>query len=118
MKTCIHTLGAMTIAASLCFGQEGQPPREHGKGKRPNPEEIFKRLDANSDGAVSLDEFKAGPRAKEHPEKAEEIFKKMDKDGNGSLSLEEFKSFRPPHPPRRPGKGDGGDPPQPPPLAE
>lgn len=118
MKTCIHTLGAMAIAASICFGQDGQPPKGPGgpgKGKRPNPEEIFKKLDANSDGAVSLDEFKAGPRAKEHPEKAEEIFKKIDTDGNGSLSLEEFKAHRPPHPPGKGrGRGEGGDPPPPP----
>ena len=105
MKTCIYTLGAMAIAASLCFGQDGEPPKGPGKGKRPNPEEIFKKLDTNNDASLSLDEFKAGPRAQKNPAKAEEIFKKMDADSSGGVSLEEFKSFRPPHPPRK-GKGD------------
>ena len=113
MKTCIHTLGAMAIAASLCFGQDGQPPKSPGgsggpgKGNHPKPEEIFKKLDTNSDGSLSLDEFKAGPRAQKDPAKAEEIFKKIDSDSSGSVSLEEFKAHRPPHPPGGPGKGKG-----------
>lgn len=135
MKTCIYTLSALAAAASLSFGQD-QPPKgpggPHGpggpdKGKRPTPEEIFKKLDTNNDGSLSLEEFKAGPMAQHDPAKAEEVFKKMDADGNGSVSLEEFKSHRPPpHGPHGPGgpggpekgkgKGDGGDPPPPPPA--
>ena len=53
---------------------------------------MFKKLDTNSDSAVSLEEFKAGPMAKRNPDKAEENFKKRDKDSNNSLSLEEFKA--------------------------
>jgi len=114
MKTCIHILGAMAIATSLTFAQDGPkgPKGPDGPGKkRPDPEKVFKKLDADSSGSVSLEEFKAGPRAKEDPAKAEEIFKKIDKDGNGELSLEEFKSHRPPHR-RGPGKrgGDGAPP--------
>ncbi|QTN32627.1 EF-hand domain-containing protein [Akkermansiaceae bacterium] len=108
MKTYLHIIGAMAIATSLTCAQDGpKGPKKPGKG-RPNPEAIFKKLDADGSGAVSLDEFKAGPRGKENPEKAEEIFKKIDKDGNGELSLEEFKSHRPPHK-GGPGKrgGDG-----------
>ncbi len=111
MKTCIPILGAMAIATSLTYAQDGPEGRKGpgGSGKgRPNPERIFKKLDADNNGSVSLDEFKAGPRAQKDPEKAEEIFKRIDKDGNGELSLEEFKNHRPPHR-RRPGKREGDD---------
>ena len=108
MKTYLHIIGAMAIATSLTMAEDApKGPKKHGK-ERPNPEVIFKKLDADSSGAVSLEEFKASARAKENPEKAEEIFKKIDKDGNGELSLEEFKSHRPPHK-GKPGK-DGPPP--------
>ena len=117
MRTYLHIIGAMVIATSLTLAQDGpKGPKKHGKdGKgRPNPEAIFKKLDADGSGSVSLEEFKAGPRGKENPEKAGEFFKKIDKDGNGELSLEEFKSHRPPHKkggPGGPGKPDGDGPP-------
>lgn len=112
MKTCICTLSALAIAASLSFAQEApkgpKGPGGPGKGKRPNPEQIFKKLDADANGSVNLEEFKASPRAKEAPDKAEEIFKKIDADSDGSVTLEEFKKHRPPHGPGGPGKGGKG----------
>ena len=56
---------------------------------KPNPAEAFKKIDANHDGTLSIDEFKASPMALKDPVKTEELFKKKDKDGNGKLSLEE-----------------------------
>jgi Ca2+-binding EF-hand superfamily protein len=62
-----------------------------GERKRPDPEQIFKKKDANGDGALSLEEYKAGM-----PEKAltraDERFKKLDSSGDGKLSLDEFKA--------------------------
>lgn len=118
MKTIITTLGALALATAITIAQDKPPGGGPGgpggpDGQRPKPEDIFKKLDANSDNAISLDEFKAGPMGQKDPAKAEEIFKKIDKDGNGSLSLEEFKSGRPPHPPGgggKPGEGGGGKP--------
>lgn len=106
MKSGIFTLSALAIATSLSLAQE--PPKHPGgpngeKRDRPNPEEVFKKLDTNGDGSVSLDEFKAGPRAQKDPSKAEEIFKKIDANSDGKLSLEEFKAHRPPHHPGGPG---------------
>ena len=66
-----------------------------GENTRRNPEEAFKKLDANGDNAVTLEEFKAGPAAKRNPERADEMFKRRDKDGDGKLTLEEFKAPRP-----------------------
>ena len=129
MKTCIYTISSLALAASISFAQEGpKGPKGPGgpKGPRPNLEEIFKKLDADSSGSVSLDEFKAAPRAQKNPERAEGVFKKIDEDSDGALTLEEFKSHRPPHgrPPgeeKGPGKGRGrgdgdreGPPPAPP----
>jgi hypothetical protein len=91
----ILTLTALFVGASLALAAEGDKPKrpaEGGKGdaKKFNPEEIFKRLDANSDGSVSKDEYLAGPRAKQDPAKAGENFTRLDKDKDGKLTKEEF----------------------------
>ena len=64
--------------------------------KAPNTEKKFEKLDADKNGSLSLEEFKA--RAKD-PAKAEKKFTKLDSDKNGSLSLSEF-SARPPKKPK------------------
>jgi len=80
-----------------------------GKGKGPLGEGMFKRLDADSDGKVSKDEFKkladAGPggKLKDNPELLDRIFSRLDANGDGSISAEEFKKFGE-------GKGKGGKP--------
>lgn len=104
MKISIPTLAIMAIATSLSFGQEA--PKKEGK-QPPDPEKIFKKLDSNSDGSVSLDEFKASPRGQKNPEKAGEIFKKLDTDSSGGISLEEFKAHPPKPPHKKKPKGEG-----------
>ena len=80
MKTLITTIAAAALMTIACHAEEKPPGRPPGGGpggpggKRPNPEEMFKKLDSNNDGSVSLDEFKAGPRAKQNPDRAQEIF--------------------------------------------
>ena len=116
MKSLLTTFGALAFAGTLALAEDKPPgpppggPGGDGKG-RPNPEEVFKKLDANADGSITLDEFKAGPRAQKDPAHAEEAFKKMDKDGDGKVTLEEFKAGRPPHGgPGGPGGGGPGGP--------
>jgi len=98
MKTCIQTLSIMALAASFSFAEEA--PKGPEKPKRPNPEKLFAKIDTDSSGSLSLDEFKASPMGKRNEAKAEEIYKKMDKDSADGVSLEEFKSHTP-------GKGKG-----------
>jgi hypothetical protein len=90
----ILTLAALALSASLTLAAD--EPKKPGEGKagegkaKFNPEEIFKRLDANSDGSVSKDEYLAGPRAKQDPAKAGENFARLDKDKDSKLTKEEF----------------------------
>ena len=58
---------------------------------KPTPEEAFKKLDKDSDGKLTIAEYK-GKREGEKAAKAEEFFKKLDKDSDGSVTLEEFKA--------------------------
>ena len=66
-----------------------------GDKKRPDPEQIFKRKDADADGALSLEEYKKGMPEKALA-KADARFKKLDTSGDGKLSLDEFKAGLPP----------------------
>lgn len=116
MKTCFTAVSVLAVAVSFVLGQE-EAPKGPPKGKRPNPEAIFKKLDTDNDKALSEDEFKAGPMGKRDPERAAKVFKKSDTDNNGSLSLKEFKASMakraPGGPPKggKPGKGGKAAPP-------
>jgi EF-hand domain pair len=66
---------------------------EEGADKpKADPAKAFAKMDANSDGTVTKEEFMASPKAQKDPEKAAKKFGKMDTDANGSLSLDEFKA--------------------------
>ena len=56
-----------------------------------DPEAAFKKMDKDSDGKLTLEEFK-GKRMGDKATKAEERFKKLDKNDDKSLNLEEFKA--------------------------
>lgn len=116
MKSTLITLGALAFATSITFAEPpAEAPEANGKGKKPTPEEVFAKLDANSDGNVSLEEFKQSPKAKKNEAKAGEMFLKIDGNSDGNITLEEFKAHRPPHDgPRKGGKpgekGNKGEP--------
>ena len=66
-----------------------------GGGFRPHHKPpSFDQIDGNSDGALSLEEFKsAGPKGADSS-KSEELFKKIDSDGDGSISKAESDAFK------------------------
>ncbi len=74
------------VVAQAAFAAEGN--------KAPDPAKIFARKDANSDGALTLDEFKAGMKDKAL-DNADKRFKKIDTNSDGKLSLDEFKAGMP-----------------------
>lgn len=84
MKQILTSIIAISVSAFVATAADEAKPKKGG-----NPEEMFKKLDSNSDGSISLDEFKAGPAGKKDAAKAEEVFKKKDKDSDGKLSKEE-----------------------------
>lgn len=51
----------VVVAAAVC---SAVPAVAADRKKAPNPEKVFARKDANSDGSLSLDEFKAAMPAK------------------------------------------------------
>jgi len=66
---------------------------EEGADKpKADPATAFAKIDANSDGSMTKEEFVASPRGQKDPEKAAKKFTKMDADANGSVSLDEFKA--------------------------
>jgi len=116
MKSLITTLAALAVATSFAIGQETKPATTDTKPatgdggkpgatteKKPAATEAktaateapkrdldvnFKKRDTNSDGAITLEEFKVGAK---DAAKAETAFKRRDKDGDGKITLEEFK---------------------------
>ncbi len=86
MKTCIRTIGILACAVSISFAQDAPE-----KPERKNPEAMFKKLDTNSDGSLSKEEFTSAMKGKK-AEGAEKRFAKLDADSDGSISLEEFKA--------------------------
>lgn len=89
MKTLTSILSALALGTAFATAADEAAKPEK---KKADPEAMFKKLDADSNGAVSLEEFKAGPMGKKDPAKAEETFKKKDANNDGALSLDELKA--------------------------
>lgn len=85
MKTLLTVLAALSATALVATAADEAKP----EAKKRDPEAAFKKLDANGDNAVTLEEFKA---ARKDAAKAEAAFSKRDKDGDGKITLEEFKA--------------------------
>jgi len=82
---------ALVLSSTLMLGLSAaeDPPKSK---KRQSIEEVFKRLDKNSDGKVTLEEFKAFPALK-NKEAAAKAFKAADADSDKKLTLAEFRDW-------------------------
>src|SRR4051794_12465196 len=58
--------------------------------KKKDADVAFKKLDANADGNLTIEEMKG--KGKKEAAKIEKRFRKMDKNSDGKVSLEEMKS--------------------------
>lgn len=98
MKTTLFALLAVPFLATSLHAEDkpatppAPPAAKPGQPAKPRatPEEIFKKIDTNSNSSVTLEEFKALPRFKKDASKADEIFKKKDTNSDSKLTLEEF----------------------------
>jgi hypothetical protein len=92
MKRFLTGVCAAAVAACVAIpglAEEKKPPQEQAKKR--NPEQVFKRLDANGDQKLSLDEFKG----KREEAAAKKAFDAKDADKDGSLTFAEYSAEQP-----------------------
>ena len=77
----VVAVGLSMMGSSLCQAQEAPDKKQ----------KQFDKLDADKNGSISLEEFKAASKT---PDKADAKFAKLDTDKNGSVSLEEFSASK------------------------
>ncbi len=98
MMRLLCVLGVAGLLAAAPAAHAGGKPKA-GKKKDVGVAALFKKLDANGDGKLSVAEFAKitelgkGGGAKVKVKKAEKVFAKLDANGDGVLSLEEFKKI-------------------------
>jgi Ca2+-binding EF-hand superfamily protein len=85
IKTTLVTAACVLAMGFPVFAQEeADEPKKHR-----DPAEKFAEADSNSDGKLSLDEFKAA-----REQKLDQVFERLDADKDGSLTEEELKAGR------------------------
>ena len=80
----------VTAAAIACI----TPDLAFAQGRKPkgDPEQTFKRRDADGDGFLTEAEFVAAAKDEDQKSKMRKRFAKIDVNGDGKLSLDEFKA--------------------------
>ena len=93
MQRLIPAVSTMVLTTSLLLAQE--PPVKPGpQPPQLSPQDLFRKLDQDSNGSLSFDEFKAGPTGQKSPSDARTVFKLLDLNADGLLSLAEFAKRR------------------------
>jgi hypothetical protein len=105
MKSCFLVTGIalLAVGASGAWAEEpagaGTAKQRRGKGGQ-SADMIFKKLDTNSDGKLTLEEFRKmaelrpNGKLKDNPGMIGKLFERMDANGDGYVTLAEFKQFR------------------------
>lgn len=88
MKTN-HLLATLIVLPFALATAADEPTAAPAKAKR-DPAHIFKIMDHDGDGFISLDEYKANTVGQIDPSRVGGVFKKKDADGDGKLTLTEF----------------------------
>jgi len=92
MRWILAALVTTALLAGSALGAEGKKGEKKQEGrKRPSAEAVFKKLDANSDGKIVLDEFLKSRRAQQNEERAKAFFKRIAGDDE-AITLEELKA--------------------------
>ena len=89
MKRLITILSTTAFAFSASLAETTTASGQQSAAKAA---EFFKKLDTDSDGALSAEEFKTGLSAKTNSAAVEEYFSKLDTNGDGNVSLAEYTS--------------------------
>lgn len=88
------TIGLFSMAFCLAMQVNAQDAPKEKHGKR-NPEMLFKKLDSDSNGSLSFEEFTTRKKSSNvNKTMARKKFDFMDSDANNALSLEEFMAQR------------------------
>jgi Ca2+-binding EF-hand superfamily protein len=87
----VRSLSIRSLVAALACSLAVTALAADEPKKERDPAKFFEKKDVNSDGFLSLEEFKAGMPEK-GAAKAETRFKKLDASGDGKVSLDEFKA--------------------------
>jgi hypothetical protein len=101
MKLTLLTL-TFALVAGLAVAAEGEKKKGEGKGGPVDPvkraEMTMKKLDTNTDGKISKEEWAAGPqatamKAKGGEEAVTKSFGRIDKNSDGNIDMEELKAM-------------------------
>lgn len=76
---------ALLGTLALCHAAWAQPP--DGPPRRPDPQQLFERMDRNDDGKVSRDEVPG-----QTPEQLKSLLRRADADNDQAVTLDEFKT--------------------------
>jgi len=105
--TVSRILAGCLFAPALVHAQsESRQPRGERPGERPVFQTMWEKHDADGDGFLSFEEFKAMPRiARLEEEQQTRLFQRLDKNQDGKISREELSQMRQGNQPGRPDRG-------------